>query len=541
VVLSHAVPPPHGMTPPDGAKTCFINKKESANRAALHRSSLARKTRMAPPTNKTPKVLVARVQFSDLAMTYSRAQTETFFTNMRNFWMENSFNVFQASFTVSSGVYTLGTLASYGADVGGDVAWYDQKLFDDTMLKLNSNYVANFDQIMLYHAGNGQETSGVSNDIWSVYYPVSQSVGGKTFDGFTIVPETEASPYDPLAVICHEYGHQLGLPDVYDVSVAGGSSTAGSWSLMDYPYTGTTNPGDNPPHLDAWCKSFLGFSTPQTTTGNMTIAPAELSATGSVKLAIPTVSALEYFLVEYRYRASGASYDKAISMDGLAIWHIDDAIASDTYILSQNSVNSPNLSGRGHRGIELVESDGIGANPSTGDLGAGDAYTNGQSFTSPQSNTFAGEPSGVAIVNIAGVGTGSLSMNAAQTKASSTLDIVKIINYPNPGGNTSKYPVRTGAPAGTLTTFVLEVTRPIDEDKRRLDIYNLNGDLVKTAQGADIVLKFGNNEPTTDYKWVYEFDWNGKNTSGEAVGSGVYLYRFTANDSVKTGKVMLVK
>jgi hypothetical protein len=253
------------------------------------------------------------------------------------------------------------------------------------------------------------------------------------------------------------------------------------------------------------------------------------------------VSSLEYFLAEYRLRSSGAVYDRDLPMDGLLIWHIDDAIASDSFFLTQNTVNSPSLSGKGHRGIELVEADGTGANPSAGDLGTGDAFSNGQSFTTPQSDAFNGAASGIAIANISGIGTGSLSLNVAQTKAAAGLAISKVINYPNPGGNTAKYPVRTGAPAGTVTTLVLEVTRPVTEDKLQLDIYTLTGDIVRTVLGRDIPLKFGTGEPTTDNKWVYEYDWNGKTVDNEAVASGIYLYRFKAGEEMKTGKLVLVK
>jgi hypothetical protein len=119
--------------------------------------------------------------------------------------------------------------------------------------------------------------------------------------------------------------------------------------------------------------------------------------------------------------------------------------------------------------------------------------------------------------------------------------IVKVINYPNPGGSPSKYPVRAGAPAGTLTTLVLQLTGNVAQDKLELDIYDLTGQRVRSVGGPNLALKIGNTEPSSDYKWVYEYDWNGKNDSGDDVASGVYTYRFKADDEVKTGKLMIVR
>ncbi len=544
-----AVPAAPGVKAPEGM-TCRPNLREVERRTKAWKAMKARGAPFATvgvkPTTTTPKILVLRVDFNGTPMTTSLADTTTFFNQVSAFFLENSYGVFVASFTVSSSVYHLsGTLATYGADCGGDVACNDQQMFNEAVSSATASPTnlsfAPYDHIMVYHAGFGQETSGAANDIWSLYLPDTQTINGKSFQGFTVVPEKEAGGYSPLGVICHEYGHQLGLPDFYDTSVPGGQSTVGVYDVMDYPYTGTTTAdGSNPPHLGAWSKKFLGFITIQSQSGLISFGPAETSQTSFQQIPIAGASANEYFLVEYRSRTA-ANFDKGIPMSGLAIWHIDDDVAMNSSVLSNNTVNAPSLNGSGYRGIDLVEADGTEANPSANDLGNGNLFIDGQNFTFPRSNSFSGTPSGVTISGISGVGSGAVSASVAFIQAAPSMSISKIINYPNPAGDTSKYPVRTGAPAGTVTTLMLQLSQPVTTDKISLDIYSVNGGRVRSAASSDIALRLGSGEPTTDNKWVYEYDWNGKTDSGDMAASGVYFYRFKVNGKVETGKLVLIR
>jgi M6 family metalloprotease-like protein len=480
------------------------------------------------------------------------SDTQTFFQNMRNFYMENSVNIFSPIFTVTSngsgfaGAYILsGSLAFYGADCGSDVACNTQKLFDDAASAANAagQPIDSFDHIMIYHAGFGQETTGAGNDIWSVYFPTPQNpppAGGKSFPGFTVVPEKEAGGFSALGVICHEYGHQIGLPDLYDTSVSGGLSTVGAWDVMDFPYAGGSPLGSLPPHLGAWSKKFLGFALPQTTTGSVTLAPAEIDRTAFNQMNI-ALAPQEYFLMEYRRKAA-ATFDQGIPMEsGLALWHVDDSIALDPMILSNNFVNAPALNGRGRRGVDLVEADGTEVNPLSNDLGNGNAFVDGQVAVSPQTNSFSGLPSGLAITNISGASTSLLRFSLSFISAAPHATITRVINYPSPGGNNEKYPVRPGAPLGTVTTFVIQLNRPVQSQDISLDIYDLAGTRVRSVSGTALALKIGAGEPTADYKWVYEYDWDGKNDGGDPVAPGVYLTRATADREIKTGKLILIR
>lgn len=68
-----------------------------------------------------------------------------------------------------------------------------------------------------------------------------------------------SSEYIDIGVLCHELGHTLGLPDLYDVN--GGGTGIGHWGIMG---SGNWNTPEKPAHMDAWCKQELGWVTPTT-------------------------------------------------------------------------------------------------------------------------------------------------------------------------------------------------------------------------------------------------------------------------------------
>jgi M6 family metalloprotease-like protein len=83
-------------------------------------------------------------------------------------------------------------------------------------------------------------------------------------------PERRGFDNDPgsqgitrIGVICHENGHFLDLPDLYDYG--GDSAGVGNFCLMaGGSWNG--NYGTQPAHMSAWCKKILGWLTPTTLT-----------------------------------------------------------------------------------------------------------------------------------------------------------------------------------------------------------------------------------------------------------------------------------
>ncbi|MCX5782540.1 MAG: M6 family metalloprotease domain-containing protein [Elusimicrobia bacterium] len=484
---------------------------------------------LTPPTTK--QIIVVRVQFSDKFflkdMAAGKTDAEVFFQQMRDYFGENSYTLFTASATVSASTYTLSAISNYNHETDAD---YQRLLTDTVNISSGDINYALYDHIMIFHAGQGQEMHGTSEDIWSAFYPMNFSVNGKSFNGFTVVPELAPVGTSPLGVICHEYGHQLGLPDIYDTSVLGGKSVCGTWTLMDYPY-GVDNTGINPPHLDPWCKNYLGFldlSSRIGSTANSALTWNSIETSqplGFYKLPIEVASSSEYFVAEYRNTtAAGAVYDKKIPGTGLVIWHIDDAIASNTTRLSNNDINS----GKPHLGIDLVEANGSFVAPGQ----ASNAFVSGDNFTTPLSNSFEGIESGISIAGILITG-GSASGTLAMISAESGLNLKKLINYPNPAGIGYSHPRSS---LGIITTIVLKASRPPRE--LELTLYDLAGEKIKSVTKDKIALKV---DKSKDYNWFYEYDWDGKNEDGKNVAPGIYLYRIKADNETSVGKLAIVR
>ena len=70
-----------------------------------------------------------------------------------------------------------------------------------------------------------------------------------------------------VGVCCHEFGHVLGLPDLYDTSNR--SEGVGDWCLMGGGSWG--NGGANPTRMSCWCLQKLGWIKPTAHTGTKTL------------------------------------------------------------------------------------------------------------------------------------------------------------------------------------------------------------------------------------------------------------------------------
>ena len=235
--------------------------------------------------------------------------------SMRNFYIEQSSNRYTVHGDVTDWVAVPGVACDYDdGDPGpGDAnsvwqflqdsvnGWYDaQKAAGKTDEEINDylsqfdvwdrydwNGNGNFDEPDGYidtfqsiHAGEGNEAGGGALGdcaIWShSWYVQLNPVGsdGPYVDGvqnlyggiqignsdywvgkYTIQPENGG-----VGVFTHEYGHDLGLPDLYDTS--GGENGTGFWTLMSsgsWVDTGEDQIGNAPSHMGAWEKFQLGW------------------------------------------------------------------------------------------------------------------------------------------------------------------------------------------------------------------------------------------------------------------------------------------
>lgn len=270
----------------------------------------------------------------------------------------------------------------------------------------NDGYV---DSLFIVHAGQGAEFTDCTCDIWSHYMPFDSALsidtgsfntlGNKVYvRDYTIEPEYFTTPNDmTIGVFAHEFGHVLGLPDLYDRDR--NSNGLGNWSLMaGGSWNGPVNSeGSSPAHPDAWSKVKLGWVAPSMSSCPSISIPRVEEEPVIYKFV--TNNPQEYFLVENR---QSFGFDQYLPGYGLAIYHIDDSITT------QNDMEwYPGCSTcTSHYLVALEQADGswgLEKNIDSGDAGALFYKRGNKAFTStstPNSNDYANNQTSVKITNI---------------------------------------------------------------------------------------------------------------------------------------------
>ena len=206
------------------------------------------------------------------------------------------------------------------------------------------------DGVFVVHAGPGGEETGNLGDIWSHQWNVPSayhSTDGVNVFPYTTEPEewagnavfTTPGALISIGVFCHEYGHVLGLPDLYDTSgLSSANEGIGEWDIMGsgiYNHVAGQPLASSPCHFSAWSLARLGWVTPTWVTKDslgVAIPPVETS-NQTFQLSTNGMEDAEYFLVENRQpigfdaglvRSSVESGEGP--SHGLLIYHIDGGV-----------------------------------------------------------------------------------------------------------------------------------------------------------------------------------------------------------------------
>ena len=290
------------------------------------------------------------------------------------------------------------------------------------------------DMLWVVHAGLPGEAAPdrFKNDVWSITSRLSAYWSGTNafetgelvpgsvtqhlrIDRFSVLPELSyfaPGQRSEIGVFCHEFGHALGLPDLYDTRDGGATNSGpGNWSLMGTGvYGGDGQSPQYPTHLGAWPALFLGWTQTLRPTEDTPMVLSPLgSGTQVLELAFQGEADPEHFLVEARRREG---FDRNLPADGLIVYHVDEAVIGQS--IQTNTVNSGSTPG-----LVVVEANGssdLTHGINRGD--AGDAYpgTSGRASLfdgtpPPNTLTFQGAPTGVGLFDIAPV-TGGVSFLA---------------------------------------------------------------------------------------------------------------------------------
>jgi immune inhibitor A len=375
------------------------------------------------------------------------------------------------------------------------------------------------DVIMIVHAGRGAEFTGSKNDIWSHKWSINRRPkDGVNVHDYTIMPEYWINPGDmTIGVFCHELGHVFGLPDLYDTDNS--SYGTGKWSLMS---TGSWNGslGSSPAHLDAWCRTQVGWATPTNIISNtpgVSIPAVESTAT-IFRLWTSGSVGNEYFLVENRQRTG---YDATLPASGLLIWHIDEAVG--------NNRNEwyPGHTDFGHYMVALEQADSLyhlEKKQSAGDNG--DPFpgaTSNVSFSplsNPNSDGYGASSSFVAVTNI--------SASASTMTADFAVSFASANDNDDPSTALPRFALGQNYPNPFNPSTRFDFTLP-SAGEVRIEVYNLLGQHV--AQILSGTFQAG----------THTAAWDGRDEDGRDAPSGIYLYELTNEDERVVRKMALLR
>ena len=368
VALIHFAPIERWETPPGAGP-----QLTPPNPAAGGWPPYLRRSPTAPsptPTQTTgvARILVLLIQFSDTAANPSHDgayfdsrlnSTGGSVRSVRSYYQEVSRGALTLNATIISTWFTSAhPMSYYGADSSTGVDDGNGPIYrlvvEAVRLADPSVNFASFDtngdgvvdHLMVVHAGAGQESNPGQKDlIWSHRWavldadpttPGSQSL---TADGVQIYGYTMESEDFVVGTVTHEFGHDLGLPDLYDTD--GSSHGAGIWDPMAEGSWNGNPAGSSPAHMSAWSLMRLGWVTPTDVTTSLVGTSIDaVETSGKVfRLSIPG-SIQEYFLIENR---QPLGFDAGLPGSGLLIWHVDDSQTSN----DQDT----------HRLVDLLEAD----------------------------------------------------------------------------------------------------------------------------------------------------------------------------------------
>lgn len=225
----------------------------------------------------------------------------------------------------------------------------------------------------------------------------------------------------------HEFGHTLGLADLYEISACGNpvGQGLGVYSLMSLgnylPLSPPEAQGTRAGAIDPWSRAFLGFEQPLVVgvAGHYTLAP--LTQGGYVlKVWKNGQPGTEYYLVENRNQEG---LDAALPGGGLLIYHADDTMIDNCRDCDNPSCLVPPAP---HGRVHVVQADGrndIETPPPTspvppqyygeaadffpGSLGV----TSWTQSTTPNTHDYAGGDTGIRMTNIVRAADGSVSFD----------------------------------------------------------------------------------------------------------------------------------
>jgi M6 family metalloprotease-like protein len=235
------------------------------------------------------------------------------------------------------------TSDQYATDAVVEACILANQQFDINWADYDSDNDGYVDFVYVIYAGQGEADGGAANTIWPHNWEIESAISygnctytatqcrvdGKKLNNYAMSGELSGSSLSGIGTLCHEFGHVMGLPDLYDTSYGTNYEnclTPNDWDIMD----GGSYNGDGhcPPNYDPWEKDFFGWLTPinlgnegQNLTlyanGTQNYQPYQITTNGNY--VGPTTAGLRYY-IENR---QAVGWDAPLTGHGLLIWKVN--------------------------------------------------------------------------------------------------------------------------------------------------------------------------------------------------------------------------
>lgn len=221
----------------------------------------------ASPEDETPQVLLEDYN------------NNTNFTNtgsVKQYFSDMSEGEFQPQFDVKGVVKVSKNYAYYGQDQSEnnrDIKYKEmikeacelaKSQLGVNFSEYDANNDGNVDLVYVIHAGYGQNTGGEENTLWAkTSFNYITTIDGKEISAHGINSElnfNKGNYITGIGVICHEFSHTMGIPDLYPYNSKAyvNNQEPESWDLMDAGEYG--NNGYTPVPYCAWELDIMGWN-----------------------------------------------------------------------------------------------------------------------------------------------------------------------------------------------------------------------------------------------------------------------------------------
>ena len=282
----------------------------------------------------------------------------------KQYYQDQSNGLYSPQFDVVGPVILPQTTAYYGTDAAyqGDDRYVADFVIDackraQAMGVDFANYDqdgdGNVDLVYILYAGYSQADGAAATCIWphawdmqsalfygntnqSEYYVKANAAGyitsqnlpvlnGKTILRYACSNELiyHSGARTSIGTICHEFGHVLGLADLYRTNGVESNEVPGSWALMSNG--NYLNNGNTPPNLSVWEKYSLGWIEPKMLAASeQVVLPADGATYRMLNRSsiVPEEGAFTTDTTLYFENRQMEGWDKYLPGHGMLVWQI---------------------------------------------------------------------------------------------------------------------------------------------------------------------------------------------------------------------------